>query len=303
MIRQSRLPLSLASLIVCFLPVFAVAQEVDCSIQVNYDPLPSTNKELMVNFASDLRDYLNNYRWGQDNLSEKVKCTFNVYVQAVVGEDRYSAQVFVGSQRKIFGTGNSTAVLRLFDDSWEFTYVKNRPLNHNSYGFNDLTSFLDFYIYLILGYDYDTYDVMSGAPFFQKAADIASLGSNSGTKGWTPSTNAYSRPQLISEILSPVFEPVRRASYIYHFKGLDSLSSDQDKGQHNPPPPPPPPPPVKKRADPRNIIIKTFFDTKYQEIAEKFLTYPDVNVYSELNAIDPSHIKTYSEYRAKRGSE
>ena len=302
MIRTSPMLFLAATLVACLTPFPALSQEVDCTVQVNYDPLPTTNKELMVNFASDLRDYLNNYRWGQENLEEKVKCTFNIYVQAVVGEDRYSAQVFVGSQRKIFGTGNSTAVLRLFDDSWDFTYVKNRPFNHNSYGFNDLTSFLDFYVYLILGYDYDTFDPMSGAAFFQKAAEIASLGGNSGTKGWAPSTSTYSRPQLISEILSPVFEQVRRASYMYHFAGIDSLSTDRTRAYRNILQALESIAAVKKRADPRNIIIKTFFDTKYQEIAATFQDYPDPDVYAELSAIDPAHIKTYAEYRAKRGS-
>ena len=81
-----------------------IAQEIDCTVQVNYEAVPTTNKDLLRDFASDIRDYLNNYKWGQDNIGEKVKCTMNIFIQSVTGENKYLAQLFVGSQRKIFGT-------------------------------------------------------------------------------------------------------------------------------------------------------------------------------------------------------
>jgi hypothetical protein len=281
-------------------PTVARAQEVDCTVLVNYEAVASTNKEFLRSFAADLKDYVNNYKWGSDNPGEKIQCTFNIFVQSVVGDNRYSAQVFIGSQRKIFGTGKSSVVLRLFDDSWEFTYVRDRPLNHNPYSFNDLTSFVDFYIFVVLGFDYDTYDPLSGTSFFQKASDVASLGRSNGQKGWQPTTGSFSRVQLIDELLNPVFEPVRRASYIYHFTGLDSMSIAPDKAYRN----------IllsieniagtKSRVDPRNVLIKTFFDTKYQEIAGIFENYPDPSVYLRFSTIDQPHMKAYEESRQKR---
>ena len=294
-----RIVLSVLLLMVTF-SVPLIAQEVDCTVQVNYEAVPTTNKDLLRDFASDLRDYLDNYKWGQDNLGEKVKCTMNIFVQSVTGENKYLAQIFVGSQRKIFGTEKSTAVLRLFDESWEFTYLKSRPISHNMYSFNDLASVLDFYVYVILGYDYDSFEPLSGTPLFQKAADIANLGRSSGQKGWPPNTNSYSRCQFIDEILNPKFEPVRRASYIYNFTGLDSLAINpahaytnilhaiQDIGL------------AKKNVDPRNYVIKTFFDTKYLELADVFQGYSDPSVYFTLANVDQSHQKTYDEYRAKK---
>jgi len=275
------------------------AQELDCTVQVNYEAVATTNKDLLVNLENDIRDYVDNFKWGSDNLPEKIHCTFSVFVQNVVGDNKYSAQVFVGSQRKIYGTARSSAVLRIFDEGWEFTYVANRPLNHNPYTYNDLTSFLDFYVYLILGYDYDSYEPLSGTPFFQKASDIASLGRSGSEKGWSPSTSGYSRGQYIDEVLSPIFEPLRRASYVYHFTGLDSLSANPERAYQN----------MlhaleiignaKKRADPRNLVIKTFFDTKYQEIASTFESFQDPNVYVRIAEIDPSHLKAYEEARAR----
>ena len=105
---------------------------------------------------------------------------------------------------------------------------------------------------------------------------------------------------MIDEILSPVYEPVRSASYAYHFTGLDSLSTAPDKAYRNILQALQTIGIVKKRADPRNLIIKTFFDTKYQEIASTFLAYPDPDIFALLSSIDPAHLKTYEEYRAKR---
>ncbi|MEW6510265.1 MAG: DUF4835 family protein [Bacteroidota bacterium] len=296
-VRRTLTCLLFAAMIV---PCGINAQEVDCTVQVNYEAIPSTNKDLLHDFANDIRTYLSNYNWGPGSSTDKVSCTLNIFLQSVTGENRYSAQVFIGSSRPIYKSEQSTAVTRLFDEQWEFTYVRNRPLNHNSYSFNDLTSFLDFYMYLVLGYDYDTYERLSGTPLFQKASDVASLGRSSGQKGWQQGTTSYSRTQLIEELLNPTFEQVRAASWTYHFCGLDSLAIDKERGYANLIRAVQAIGAVRQKVDPRNLVIKTFFDAKAKELADVFLDYPDPRIYSVLNNADPSHTKTYEEALQKR---
>ena len=277
-----------------------IAQQIDATVTVNYESVATTNKDLLQDFKSDIEAYLNDYQWGQDNLDERIKCNFDIFIQSVVGDNRYSAQMFVGSKRKQYKSEKTGAVLRIFDETWEFTYVKNRPINHSAYTFNDLASVLDFYVYVIIGYDYDTYEKLSGTVFLQRAADVASLGRSSGQKGWLPSKSGYSRVQFSDELNDTKFAPVRTASYIYHFAGLDSLSINMNRGWSN----------IlkaldivaktKSAVDPRNVVIKSFFDTKYMELAEIFLPYPDQAVYIKLSNIDPSHTKTYEEYRTRK---
>ena len=144
------------------------AQRVDCTVNVNYEAVSTTNKDQLRDLASDIREYVNNYQWGAENIPDKVKCTLDIFVQRVQGDNKYLAQVFVGSQRPIYGSKKSSVVLRLMDDSWQFTYIKGRPINHNAYSYNDLTSFLDFYMYLVVGYDSDTFEKLSGTPCFRK---------------------------------------------------------------------------------------------------------------------------------------
>jgi histone deacetylase complex regulatory component SIN3 len=185
------------------------------------------------------------------------------------------------------------------DDAWQFTYIKGRPINHNPYSYNDLTSFLDFYMYLIVAYDFDTFEKLAGTPMFQKAADIARQGGSSGEPGWQSVTSGFSRVQLINELLSPAFEHVRVASWRYHFTGLDSLAFAPDKAYQNIIQALEVVGKVKRLVDPRNQVIKVFFDTKYMEIAELFVKDPDKTVYNTIAKIDPSHLKTYEEYSQK----
>ena len=220
MLRHSVMVGSLVVLFSASLP----AQMVDCTVSVNYEAVSTTNKDLLRDLGTEIRDYVNNYQWGAENVQDKVKCTLDIFIQSVVAENRYQAQVFVGSQRPVYKSNKNTVVIRLKDDSWEFTYVKGRPLAHNPYSFNDLTSFLDFYMSLIVGYDSDTYDRDGGNAVFQRALDISSMGRSNGQKGWQAAASGYSRAGFIDELLLPKVEPLRLASFIYHYAGLDSMA-------------------------------------------------------------------------------
>jgi hypothetical protein len=297
----ARVSLTLLIALACAYP--SHAQMVDCTVTVNYEAVGAANKDLLQNFESDIRSYINDFQWGSEQLPEKIKCAMNVRIKSATSDNTYMAEVFVGSQRPILNSNKSTAVVRLYDEAWEFTYIKNRPINHNPYGFSDLASFLDFYIYMILGYDYDTYDPMGGTQWFQKASDIASLARTSSQKGWQQQmTTGYSRAQLVTDLLNPTAIPIRLGFCRYHMNGLDSMATDRQRGVQR----------IKealeqigmarKVMDSRNLVPKTFFDAKYLEIADIFFDYPDPDFYVILSKIDPYHQKTYDEYRLKRKS-
>ena len=278
----------------------AAAQILDVTLKVSTENISVNYRENVRDFQQDLENYLRNYDYGDPNNRERIPVSLEVFMLSGTEDGKYTAQVFLGASRPVFGGNQSTATVRLLDELWEFTYVRGRALEHTTFSFNDLTSFLDFYMFMILGFDYDTYDRLGGTPYFIKAADIATLGVSSGQKSWTPTLGAYSRPRFVREMLTPQFEPLRLASWKYHFTGLDSLAFNRPRAQQQ----------IlealeeiaasRKSLDPQNIAIKAFFDVKYLEIAQIFLDYPDRNVYGRLTRIDPNHQKTYEEYRAKR---
>jgi len=112
----------LLAVLVLFAPARLTGQELDCDVTVNYESIPSTNKEYLVDFTSEVRTYLNSYKWTTEDLEgEKIKCSLSIFFTSASGSTGYSAQVFVGSQRLVYqGDGKVTAVFRIKDDMWDF---------------------------------------------------------------------------------------------------------------------------------------------------------------------------------------
>ncbi|MCK5571757.1 MAG: DUF4835 family protein, partial [Bacteroidetes bacterium] len=190
--RVTRLVM-LISAVSLFMSAPSAAQMVDCVVEVDYEAVSTTHKDLLRNFQSDVSNYVNNYNWGEGNPEEKVACILNIFIRSAIGENRYSAQVFVGSSRPIYNIQENTAVIRLMDELWEFGYIQDRPFEHNLYTYQSVASFLDFYMLLIMGFDYDTYEKLGGTPYFQMASEIASKGRSRGENGWYVTGGTYSR--------------------------------------------------------------------------------------------------------------
>jgi hypothetical protein len=283
---------------------FSFAQEIDCNLSLDIQALTTSEARENINdFVDQLREYINNYRWtSEDYGNEKVKCAITISFQGVNGTNHYIAQVIVGSQRPVHKSERNSPVIRLRDDNWEFDYTHNQSLQHILSRFDPLLSFIDYYMYIILGYDADTYTQNGGTPYFQKAQDIVNMarGAGSDSPGWEQKQQTlYSRAQLVDELLNVKFHDFRKAIFNYHYRGLDSLYTSTPR-------------PYKKilsalssiknlseKINQSSLIIKTFFDTKYLEIADTFLQYNNEETFVKLVAIDPAHQKTYEEYAEK----
>jgi hypothetical protein len=112
-------------------------------------------------------------------------------------------------------------VLQVNDSEWQFEYAQGTPLTFDVERYNALTSVLDFYAYVMLGYDYDTFSELGGAPHFQKARRIAELAQSQNATGWSAAGDDRNRIALITQLLDPRFVPLRKAYFQYHFGGLD----------------------------------------------------------------------------------
>ncbi len=277
---------------------FLHAQGLDCDITTKQDGLPAQANEGLADFIPQVQQYMNGYRWTNDDLQgEKIKCRIDFIFLGSPRDNHYVVKAFIGSERPIFqGGGKSTAVLRLLDDKWEFDYIRGTPLVHNEMRFDPLLSVLDFYAYIILGYDYESYKAGDGTPFFQRASDIANRaqGSANAGPGWDyVSDNTYSRFQLINELTDPKLRDVRNAFYEYHYRGLDLLAKDEPRARKkilaalqklgN----------LQEKINQRSLLIKLFFETKYLEIADVFAKDPDLTVFTQIIKIDPSHRTDY----------
>ncbi len=158
-----------------------------------------------------------------------------------------------------------------------------------------LTSAIDFYIYVILGVDFDSFDELGGTPYFREAQDIVSLAQSTSSAGWSRSQNRQNRGQLINDLRSTSYEQFRRAIYQYHRQGLDNFLNDPEYGRQqvleslqN----------IQKaqRSTSNNLLFDAFFNAKYREITSIFEdAEPDLRLeaYNLLSNIDQSHLSEY----------
>lgn len=277
-----------------FLPVVIFSAELKAKVAVNYEQLPNSAKERLVDFQYAVENYLNNTRFTElDWEGDPIACSFNIFFIANSGETRYSAQVVINSQRPIYMSTKNSLMLNVMDKEWNFEYEKNQTLRFNLVNFDPLTSFLDFYAYLIIGYDMDSYNPLGGSSFFERAYDITLLGASSPfSKGWALESSSYNKRALLDEIQNANYNQFRKDYYDYHFNGLDLFKENKPIAQKN----------IVKLIDnlykvidkmARNsVILKVFFDAKVGEIVDYLQGYNEA-IFKKLMKIDPGNITKY----------
>lgn len=285
--------------LVFFILIFASSlqsQELNCRVIVNFESIPVNNRELLTNFAQSIEDYLNKTRFTDKWDGDKIDCTFNIFFTGASSDVNYNAQAVITSQRPIYNSDKNSLMLSINDGQWSFVYEKNQTLYSNQSVFDPLTSFLDFYAYVIIGFDLDSYDELSGNVFFTKAFDIVNLGANSGARlGWEKSSSSYSRRGLVEDLLNEKYRPFREAFFNYHYNGLDLLKDKKTLALKN----------IVKlvdvlevlrtKVDINSVLIKVFFDAKSGEIIENLKTYSDKSIFKKLKKVDPSRALKYEE--------
>lgn len=283
--------------ILILLTSVSFAQELNCKVNANYEGLSVNNRELLVNFASEVERYMNTTQFtGESWDGEKIDCSLDIFFVGGSSDVDYSAQVVVVSTRPIFNSDRQSPMLTINDPTWSFRYVKNQAFYANQSIFEPLTSFLDFYANIIIGFDWETWKDLGGTLFFKKAFDIVNLANSSAyKKGWERSNSSYSRWGLCEDLINDKFRPFREAFYEYHVGGVDYFMVNKPLAQErivnlinvlNE---------MKIKTDINSALIRQFFDSKYGEIIELLRGYSDSSIFAKLKKIDPSHSSKYEE--------
>ncbi len=210
----------------------ADGQELRCRVQIDDSQISGAESEF--DFLDDLerqiREYMNQRSWTDDAFlpHERISCSLQIVLQESISLSEFRARLVVTTRRPIYGTSQSSVVTRVNDPEWRFEYSRGSSLNHDLDRYDPLTSVLDFYAYLILGYDYDTFSPLGGTPFFDRAQTVADQAEGSGDPGWSSVGTQQTRVQLLSNLRAQRHEPLRRVYYKYHRKGLDRFVQETE---------------------------------------------------------------------------
>jgi len=283
-------------LLIILISSYIYSQELNCNVIVNYQNLAVNNRELLADFSNVVKDYMNTTQFTNEAWEgDKIDCTLNIFFTGASSDIDYSAQIVVVSQRPVYQSTKNSPILTINDASWNFQYQVGRSMYPNSTVFDPLTSLLDYYGLVIIGFDMDTWEVLGGTPYFKKAFDIVNLAaSSSSNNGWLASSSAYSRYGLVSNLLDEKYSAFRAAIFDYHY-GVDIYALNKQVGQ------------TKIVEVPnvlydmyesqgiiKSVLVKTFFDGKSAEIIDLLAGYPNVTeIANKLKKIDPSHAGKY----------
>ncbi len=299
----------LTFLLICFIctseTVFS--QDLKATVSIVTDALSASDKDRLKNFVQQVTDYLSRNKFHYKIIEPEytVEADFQFNFRSITGTDNYDAQLYVVSRRKIddatmkTNTPVSSKMFQFLDDRVTFIYSNSTRFEKNDSRFDPLLSLLDYYAYMVLGYDEDTYFVKGGTSLYQKALDICNK-PMSDKKGWTESGGGSkpTRLQIVQELLSVRFDGFRKGVFEYMWMGMDSLTVNKRDAYKN----------ILssleridqvKKAEVKYYNIDIFYEAKNAEIAKTFQDYGDRTIYDKLIKFDPAHRSVYEEAQKK----
>ncbi len=300
--------LSMNRLIISFLIFLSVegfAQELFCQVKVNARQIEGSEKVIFTEMEKAIFQLINGNKWTKDKYKahERIECSMLITLEERLSANQFKGNIQVQASRPVFGTSYKSAIMNIRDQDFVINYNQFEPLQYNVGSYNgELVSIISFYIYMILGYNYDSFALEGGTPHFQQAQRIVNLAQSSPELGWKAFEDQNNRYWLIENALSARFKPLRKAYYQYHRMGFDVLEKDMVRGRRT----------IKQclldlrpihNVNPSSYNMQVFFNAKHLEVISLFEEglQQDKNELAELLiTIDPGNSNKYEKLRRGR---
>lgn len=282
----------LLSIILIFLVAVSVnAQELNCNVKVMADAIKGqgAEKEVFTTMEKAITEFMNTRKWTKDQYSpnEKINCNIllNITNTMTDVQNGYTATLTIQSSRPVYNTSYSSQTVKYVDKEVQFAYNQFSPLqfNDNRVSGNNafvsnLSAVLAYYAYLIIGFDYDSYELKGGTEYFKKAQNIVNNAPEQGKSisGWKAVGSNYNRYWLTDQILNPRFQALRSVWYSMHREALDNMYTEPEKSQEI----------ILKsintlsqlqKENPGAAILQFFFNAKSDEFASVVAQVPEQN--------------------------
>lgn len=246
----------------------AQSSELNARIQINSDKVQGSNTQIFTTLQTALNEFVNNKKWTNATISlnERIDCSFTIILNEV-NDNQFKGEIQIQARRPVYNSTYTTTVFNFRDTQFDFEYIEFEPLEYTENTLNsNLTATIVYYIYIILGFDFDSFAPKGGSPFFQQAQQIVSLAqSNPSWSGWKAFDNDRNRHALITALTENQSESFHQFWYDYHRKGLDEMAGNPDRGRMNIIQQLPALTEYKK-SRPNSILLQFFSDSKLDEL-------------------------------------
>lgn len=283
----------------------AAAQELNCQVTFNTDQIEGTNKQVFETLQQAVSEYMNTtvFTNAQFAANEKIDCRMFFTIKEYK-DDTFTGDLQVQSTRPVYNSSYTTTLINFKDTKLEFAYRENEPLVYSVNNMeSQLTAILNFYAFLFLAVDFDSFAPNGGEPYFERLQQIVQMAQSSGESGWKAFEDTKNRSAVLSGFTDAATSGIRKLLYDYHRTGLDNMSVSVDKGRAA----------VTEslgeiekiyKGAPMSVMLSMFKDAKFDELVNIYSKAPAeerTKVYNLLQPIYPTEEKRLEEI--KKGAE
>lgn len=264
--------------------VVADEMELNCEVEINAQQVANANKEVFDALKDAISEYMNSTKWTDAHfaINERIQCKlFFAIKEYNDGTNQMKGELTIQSQRPVYNSSYTTTLINFKDTKIDFTYQSGEQLVFSQQEWqSSLTGLLNFYAYLIIAIDCDTFAPNGGDPYYDQAAAVVRMAQSTGESGWKAFEDNKNRSAVLSAYTDKATAPIRTLLYDYHRQGLDQMVVSVDKGRNtitktleN----------LKKIYDvqPMSVALSMFRDAKLDEL---------INVYSKANTSEKQQV-------------
>lgn len=211
------------------------ATELNCEVEVNSDKVNSVSKDIFNDLKQSITDYMNTTKWTNATFgnNEKIYCKMLLTISSwdnATGLMKGDLQI--QSQRPVYNSTYTTALINFRDSKVEFNYEVGQQLVFNEMDMEDnLTAILNFWAYMIIAIDFDSFQLKGGDPYYDIVGRIVRQAQSAGASGWKAFEDDTNRSAVYSAYTDTQTAPIRQILYDYHRLGLDQMAVTVDKGR------------------------------------------------------------------------
>lgn len=227
-------------LLVCY--GMANAQEIRARINVLANRVANNvDKKTFQTLQTQLEDFVNNQKWTTDAFGpeERIQCNMLLNLKSTGDPNIYSGSITIQSSRPVYNSSYMSPIINFQDNDITFKYIQFQQLNfnENNVSGNDpeasnLTAIFAYYVYVILGMDYDSFSPRGGNAYFLKAQNIVNNAPEAkDISGWKAFDGQRNRYWLAENFLNSKYTAIHDAIYDYYRMGMDKLYDEESNAR------------------------------------------------------------------------
>lgn len=218
------------------------AQELNAKVSVMAGQIKSSvNRNVFQTLQTALTSFLNNRKWTNNSYrqQEKIVCHFLLNITQDIEPNVYRAVLTIQAGRPVYNSSYISPLLNFQDNDVTFKYIEFQQVEFNESNItgsdpaaSNLTAIFAYYVYIILGLDYDSFSPRGGDPYFKSAQNIVS-GAPDGRNitGWKAFDGQRNRYWLAENFNNSKYSLLHDAYYAYYRLGMDKMYEDENEAR------------------------------------------------------------------------